>query len=326
MKHVGLFLILTVAALRGLADPPMTIDHQGFLTDTNGAVIEGTADFHVALYPAEGGGDPFWQQALPDIEVRKGLYRFRFGDALLSDALTNDMCWLEVRVDGTALTPRQRLLSVPYALRADTAYEADWRVAGLPSGVIMMWSGALAALPDGWTLCNGANGTPDLRDRFVMGASSTPEVGTTAGANTLTLTSSQLPVHAHTGSCTTDGSHTHTASTGTAGSHSHSVGLNSTGSHGHTINKKRSWGSAIGDNASCGSYPPACSATTDNWTSTDGAHTHSVTLNSAGNHSHTVTVNAAGDHAHTVTLASAGSGASIDNRPAFFALAFIMKL
>lgn len=38
------------------------------------------------------------------------------------------------------------------------------------SGVIMLWSGTVASIPTGWFLCNGSNGTPDLRDRFVVGA------------------------------------------------------------------------------------------------------------------------------------------------------------
>ena len=37
-------------------------------------------------------------------------------------------------------------------------------------GVISMWSGDLASLPAAWQLCDGTNGTPDLRDRFVVGS------------------------------------------------------------------------------------------------------------------------------------------------------------
>ena len=40
----------------------------------------------------------------------------------------------------------------------------------IPHGVILLWSGAANALPGGWVLCDGANGTPDLRGRFVVGA------------------------------------------------------------------------------------------------------------------------------------------------------------
>lgn len=41
---------------------------------------------------------------------------------------------------------------------------------GVPSGVILLWSGTVASIPTGWTLCDGNNGTPDLRDRFVVGS------------------------------------------------------------------------------------------------------------------------------------------------------------
>jgi hypothetical protein len=40
----------------------------------------------------------------------------------------------------------------------------------LPKGIIALWSGTIATIPAGWALCNGLNGTPDLRNRFVVGA------------------------------------------------------------------------------------------------------------------------------------------------------------
>jgi hypothetical protein len=43
----------------------------------------------------------------------------------------------------------------------------------IPSGIILMWSGSVASIPTGFVLCNGANGSPDLRDRFVVGAGTT---------------------------------------------------------------------------------------------------------------------------------------------------------
>lgn len=56
----------------------------------------------------------------------------------------------------------------------------------VPSGVIVMWSGLLANIPAGWALCDGANGTPDLRDRFVKGAAAGQDPGATGGALTHT--------------------------------------------------------------------------------------------------------------------------------------------
>lgn len=49
-------------------------------------------------------------------------------------------------------------------------------------GLIVKWSGAIVDIPDGWQLCNGTNGTPDLRDRFVPGAGTTYSPGDAGGA------------------------------------------------------------------------------------------------------------------------------------------------
>jgi hypothetical protein len=68
----------------------------------------------------------------------------------------------------------------------------------LPSGVITLWSGSIASIPGGWYLCNGSNGTPDLRNMFVVGAGSTYAVAATGGsADSITV------AHTHTYSGTT---------------------------------------------------------------------------------------------------------------------------
>ena len=67
----------------------------------------------------------------------------------------------------------------------------------IPRGAIVMWSGAVDAIPEGWALCDGSNGTPDLRDRFIVGAGGSYNVGDTGGANTVTLTADQMPRHRH---------------------------------------------------------------------------------------------------------------------------------
>lgn len=68
-------------------------------------------------------------------------------------------------------------------------------VSYIPTGGIIMWSGT--DVPDGWALCNGENGTPDLRGRFVLGASDTHTMGSTGGSEEVTLTVRQLPPHIH---------------------------------------------------------------------------------------------------------------------------------
>lgn len=64
-------------------------------------------------------------------------------------------------------------------------------VAGIvPVGGIIMWSGAVDQVPEHWKLCDGENGTPDLTDRFVVGAGGDtwPVAGSTGGASQATAT------------------------------------------------------------------------------------------------------------------------------------------
>ena len=61
-------------------------------------------------------------------------------------------------------------------------------IAGIPTGVIVLWSGAANAIPSGYVLCDGNNSTPDLRDRFLVGAGNSYSVGDTGGSNTATDT------------------------------------------------------------------------------------------------------------------------------------------
>jgi microcystin-dependent protein len=150
----------------------------------------------------------------------------------------------------------------------------------VPSGVIMMWSGSVASIPSGFFLCDGTNGTPDLRDRFVVGAGSTYAVGDTGGEASVTLTEAQLPAHTHTvsasGTTSSDGAHSHTVPNGNSGGGSVVILNGNTRSN---------------DNNTA--------------TSTAGAHTHTVSV--------------------TGTAASTGSGNSHENRPPYYAIAFIMK-
>jgi len=87
----------------------------------------------------------------------------------------------------------------------------EWSV-GVPYGGIMLWWGLTSNIPTGWVLCDGGttivNGiswtTPDLRDRFVVGAGSSEyTVGETGGnpswTQTVSLTTNNLPWHSHIG-------------------------------------------------------------------------------------------------------------------------------
>lgn len=119
-----------------------------------------------------------------------------------------------------------------------TSVSLGGSVSIFPVGGIIIWSGSAAAIPSGWLLCNGLSGTPDLRDRFVVGAGSTYAVGAIGGSANATLVS-----HTHTGTSSFTGSalgtHNHSASfSGTSVTPAGSVGSTFTGSalgtHTHT--------------------------------------------------------------------------------------------
>jgi hypothetical protein len=78
-----------------------------------------------------------------------------------------------------------------------------WIEVGTPQGGIIMWSGSIDSIPSGWALCDGTNGTPDLRNRFVIAAGGNYDVGATGDGS--------IPSHTHAFSATTNstGSHTH---------------------------------------------------------------------------------------------------------------------
>ncbi len=65
------------------------------------------------------------------------------------------------------------------------------------TGMIIMWSGAISNIPSGWVLCDGNNNTPNLRDRFIVGAGSSYAVAATGGVDSVTLTIAQMPNHSH---------------------------------------------------------------------------------------------------------------------------------
>jgi hypothetical protein len=76
----------------------------------------------------------------------------------------------------------------------------------VPAGTILLWQGATTTIPTGWALCDGTNGAPDLRDRFVMGAGGSASPGTSANADTHTHT---IAPPAQGFQTSYDGAHTH---------------------------------------------------------------------------------------------------------------------
>lgn len=166
-----------------------------------------------------------------------------------------------------------------------------------PPGIIVMWSGTIATIPTGWALCNGSNGTPDLRDRFIIGAS---------------VDDSGLAKTTVTGSYTKTGGtkdavvvqHNHTAS-----------GVTDT----KTLTGSYSFRSTDGDNKQTVSSSGIIST---------GAGVTGYTVNGESVQYASTKFNIDASHSHSVSLTINNNGVSGTNQnlPPYYALAFIMKL
>lgn len=183
-----------------------------------------------------------------------------------------------------------------------------WGKGAVPIGGILIWSGSTGSIPSGWQICDGTNGTPNLRDRFVVGSGDSYSSGNTGGAATKDLT------HSHTsgGNTSTENDHSHTlagsGSTLTGGAHAHTHPTNTGTYYGGTLYQLKS-GSQDTTAVNHAHTTPAEPAA-------DATHTHSITgPGNAGEHNHSVN-NPTGD----------GLTASESILPPYYALAYIMRL
>ena len=176
------------------------------------------------------------------------------------------------------------------------------QTSAIPIGGVILWNDLIANIPTGWQLCDGTNGTPDLRDKFVVGAGSSYSVGDTGGSNQITLTSPELPSHTHPAPASVDAAndHVHSRSTGSTPSHSHPANGGWTG--GGPVAVGGPGAGRIGNNV------PS--------TSPAGSHGHNFSMGSAGDHTHPV----------SVEVNPAGAGDAHENRPPFYAIAFIIRV
>jgi hypothetical protein len=175
---------------------------------------------------------------------------------------------------------------------------------GIPSGGIILWSGSVVSVPDGWALCDGENGTPDLRDRFVVGAGDSYEAGTTGGA----------------ASVTPAGTVANATAGGTVGNTT--LGAANVPAHQHTLNTA-SFTQGLTSNTQLGQFSDVTWQVSRAHNYGSGRVNNTLDLSamssigSSGAHNHGFTGTA---HGHTFT------GGSLENRPPYYALAYIMKL
>jgi hypothetical protein len=271
--------------------------------------------------------------------------------------LISDMLALEDEIDGSLVEAKaytdsqiltRALLSHTHSASQITDFTAAVTsvVLGIPGfnwvrGMILQWSGSLAEIGvgdlAGWQLCDGSNGTPNLRDKFILGAGNKAvgppnpaqptSFNTTGGGthihtiNGTALTDAQMPSHNHggiTGYISANHTHSFSAVTDAQGNHSHTIPVRSGYVNGQP-------------------YPGSSSSgvTGNPTTSVAGLHQHNVSGTTSGvsdNHYHSISV-AGSDQAHTHTILGGGgihehsiSATQLRDTLPWYALAFIMKL
>jgi hypothetical protein len=135
MKSI-LIILLALCAATAWSAVPQLINYQGFLTGTDGTPLDTTVFITFKIYLQESGGFPLWAETQPAVTVTGGIFHVLLGSYVaLGDIFAGDR-WLEVKV-GTDLemTPRARIVSVPYAYRVGTV---DGASGGTVSGDVVV--------------------------------------------------------------------------------------------------------------------------------------------------------------------------------------------
>jgi hypothetical protein len=184
----------------------------------------------------------------------------------------------------------------------------------VPMGFIGMWSGSAASIPAGWHLCDGTSGTPDLRDRFIVGAGGAYAPAATGGSTSQTpsvtvathaLALSEIPSHDHG---FVDNGHSHAAS---GADHSHGIAW-SYGQYLANIGPGFGVAGLVGGNSVTALGTP---------NATDGSGATGVSVSGSGSNISFGAQGSGAAHGHPGSTVSA-----IDVRPPYYALCFIMKI
>lgn len=186
-------LFSSVTVLAGAV--PNTLNYQGTLYDNTGQPVTGSKDITVSLYDVSSGGTAFWSELQTGVIVKNGNFSLVLGKdpgKLIDQTKLSGTTFIGIKVGADAeMVPRQQFTSVAYAMKSGD---------GVPIGAIIMWSGAINQIPQGWALCDGTNGTPNLKDRFIVGAGNNYLPGNTGGNATINLQHSHIANdHTHTG-------------------------------------------------------------------------------------------------------------------------------
>ena len=211
------------------------------------------------------------------------------------------------------------------------------------TGMIMLWYGSVASIPSGWVLCDGNNNTPDLRNRFIVGAGTGGNYSPddTGGSADATLVSHSHTINNHTHSFSGSDSHSHTIN-----NHTHSFSASATtgnpntsltGSVTRIAETYAGAGTASGIFTKLGNInSPLTPASVDSsgagGFSINATHTHNLSVSgntgnpsNTGTNSQTVSISGNTGNPSNTGTNSQGSSATNKNLPPYYALCYIMK-
>ncbi|TAK53412.1 MAG: hypothetical protein EPO24_14390 [Bacteroidetes bacterium] len=121
MKHSLFLLSIIIVLLLGVearGQVPRMLSHQGYLTNISGKPLDTTLTMNFRFFLDSTGGTSLWEQSFAGVGISKGIFKISLGPVALS---FDTQYWLEVQAGNQTITPRTRLTSAAYALRADTA-------------------------------------------------------------------------------------------------------------------------------------------------------------------------------------------------------------
>ncbi|GEM_PF-5549088 len=132
-KEVILFMVIIFSlSTAANAAVPHLINYQGKVTDTSGNPLNGSYDLTFRIYDAETAGNMLWQETQTGVVVDKGLFGILLGSATALNIPFDKAYFLEIKVGTEVMSPRQRITSAGYAIRAEVAES----VSGFDPGMV----------------------------------------------------------------------------------------------------------------------------------------------------------------------------------------------
>jgi len=124
MRRKKLFLCVIVAVVLALASAvPRILNYKAKLVNASGVGVNDTIPLTFRLYTSETGGAPLWEQTIPDVIVRQGLFSVELSGFPDSVDFSNQY-WLEVEAGGEVFSPREKLTASPYSIRSREVEQA----------------------------------------------------------------------------------------------------------------------------------------------------------------------------------------------------------